>query len=105
MIIVYLSLALVVISLIAFAVSVMNTLKRMNGSIAKISKTGAKMQDQSEEIVNEQNDLTLNLARIQSDVTQKKGKVQDTVRQAKQSALTVQVALCKGKELLKNRSN
>jgi uncharacterized protein YoxC len=105
MVIVYLSLALVVVSLIGFAISVINSLKLMNGTIEKISKTGAKMQHQSEEIINEQNELTLNLTRIQSDITEKKSKVQDTVRQAKQSVLTVQVALCKGKALLKNQTD
>jgi len=102
MIIVYLSLALVVASIIAFIVSAAKTVKLMNGSIEKISKTSAKLEDQTEGILNEKDELTRNLSRIQSDITQKKGKIQDAARQAKQSVLSAQVAFYKGKAFVKN---
>ncbi|MDF2911226.1 hypothetical protein [Sporolactobacillus laevolacticus] len=104
MIIVYLSLVLVVASIIVFVVSAANTLKLMNGSLAKISKTGAKLRRQSEEIISEKNELTRNFSLIQLDISKNKDKVQETVRQAGQSVLLAQVAFCKGKALLKKDS-
>ncbi|MCO7126710.1 hypothetical protein NIE88_13135 [Sporolactobacillus shoreicorticis] len=100
MIIVYLSLALAAVSIIAFIVSAVKTVKLMNGSIAKISKTGASLQDQAEGILKEKDELTRNLSRIQSDITQKKGKLKDAVRQAKQSLLSAQIAFYKAKALV-----
>lgn len=99
MVIVYLSLVLIAAAIIFFVISMMKTAHLMNGSLAKISKTGAKLQDQSAKVVKESEALTVNLSRIQSDIMQKKGKVQDTVNQAKQSILSVQVAVCKGKSI------
>ncbi|MCL1631077.1 hypothetical protein M3N64_03835 [Sporolactobacillus sp. CPB3-1] len=105
MIIVYLSLTLVAVSLILFAAYSVKNVKLMNHSIARIAKTGADVEKQSAAIMNEKNELTLNISRLQSDFTQKKSKVQDAVRQTRQSALAAQIALRKGKALLKNESD
>ncbi|MCO7176012.1 hypothetical protein ACFP7A_09665 [Sporolactobacillus kofuensis] len=105
MIIVYLSFVLVVISLVAFAASVRNTLKLMNGSLAKISKTSATMTRQSKKIMHEKDELTRNLTMIQQDMTKKKDTIQETIREVNDSALHAQVAWYKGKAIFKRQTD
>ncbi|MTT30524.1 hypothetical protein GMB86_00660 [Terrilactibacillus sp. BCM23-1] len=86
MIIVYLSLALVVIAIILFVISAIRTGKKLKGTLADASKITEKVRERTEEIAKEKVVLNKNLDKIQQDVANKKYMVQSTIIEAKKSA-------------------
>ncbi|RYM06153.1 hypothetical protein EWH99_03435 [Sporolactobacillus sp. THM7-7] len=90
MIIVYLSLVLVVAAIIAFTVSVGKTIRRMSGTVGKISATGEKMREQLEKIAAEKNRLTQNFSSIQIEFYRKKEAVHDLTLGVQKAAILAQ---------------
>lgn len=101
MIIVYLSLGLVVAAVIGFFFSAAATLKRMNGTMAKVSKTSEKVRRQAEKIGAEKNTLTQNMSSIQLDFVKKKETVRSVSRQVQQVVVLAQENFYKTKMSLK----
>lgn len=99
LIIVYLSLAVIVLAIVAFIVSAFRTLKRLKGSLADFSKTAAKFNKRIEGIIKEKNQLTKNIEDIQQDFYQKKEKLQDAVLQVQGVKISVQEGLYKAKAI------
>ncbi|MFD2617151.1 DUF948 domain-containing protein [Terrilactibacillus laevilacticus] len=85
MIIVYLSLALVIIAIILFVFSAIRTGKKLKGTLADASKITEKVRERTEEIAKEKGLLNKNLDKIQQDVANKKYMVQSTLIEAKKT--------------------
>jgi len=102
LIIVYLSLALIVLAIASFVVSAFRTIKMIKGSLVDFSKTAAKIRKRIEGIIKEKNQLTKNIENIQQDFYQKKEKVQDAVLRVQSVKISLQEALYKAKEIFKS---
>lgn len=101
MIIVYLSLLLVAAAVVGFFISAARTLKKMNGTLARIAKTGELLRSQTEKIAQEKNELTQNISTIQLDLFKKKKNVQKLSRQIQQTAELAQGNFYKVKMFMK----
>lgn len=85
MIIVYLSIALAVGSLIYLAFSAVKTFKDTKPVMNRITKTTAMIQAKTEQVKTETDKLTLTQQEITSDVQYKKDAVQGTIETVKQT--------------------
>lgn len=85
MIIVYLSIALVVGSLIYLTFSAVKTFKVTKPVMNRITKTTAMIQAKTEQVKTETDKLTLTQQEITSDVQYKKDTVQGTIESVKRT--------------------
>ncbi|PLT33957.1 DUF948 domain-containing protein [Bacillus sp. V5-8f] len=85
MIIVYLSIAVVVGSLIYLAISAVKTFKDTKPVMDRITRTTAMIQAKTEQVKTETDKLALTQKEITSDVQYKKEAIQQTISNAKQT--------------------
>ncbi|RYL95634.1 hypothetical protein EWI07_00180 [Sporolactobacillus sp. THM7-4] len=101
MIIVYLSLILVIAAVAGFVLSVRKTAGLMNGSMARIAKTGEKMREQKEKMSQEKNRLTQSFTAIQLDFYKKRERVNELTRGLQKSIHLTQENIYKVKKSIK----
>ncbi|MBP1080297.1 MULTISPECIES: DUF948 domain-containing protein [Bacillus] len=90
MTIVYVSAALIIISLVYLGVSGVKAKKEINTSLNKVQASVGQLQNNIEEIKNEANRLSDAQQKIQLDINLKKEKVNDTVDACKDLGTTFQ---------------
>ncbi|CAM3035776.1 hypothetical protein [Sporolactobacillus spathodeae] len=84
MVIVSLSLALVVCAIFYFIFSLTQIAKRLNGTLADLSKTTEKFREKGEALAKEKNRLDHTLSLIKLNLVSDKEKMQRTSRQVQQ---------------------
>ncbi|RSK56455.1 DUF948 domain-containing protein [Bacillus canaveralius] len=85
MIIVYLSIALVVGSLIYLGYSAFTTLKEAKPAINNLSQSATRVQQQTESIRTEKDELTANQQQLIADIQQKKAAVNSAIKAVKET--------------------
>lgn len=102
MMMVYFSLALFIITIVLFIISLAKTAKLMNGSMGKIAKTAEKIREQSEKIAEEKHQLTQNLSAVQLDFFKKRERAREAAVNIKKSVTLTQENYYKIKMAVKN---
>ncbi|PLR76839.1 DUF948 domain-containing protein [Bacillus sp. V3-13] len=85
MFIIYLSIALVVGSLIYLGYSAFKTFKEAKPAIDKLSQSAARVQKQTDSIRTETDELTTNQQQIVADIQEKKAAVNSAIKAVKET--------------------
>ncbi|WP_180955091.1 DUF948 domain-containing protein [Peribacillus deserti] len=85
MVIVYISLAAIVLSLVFLGVYAFKTFKRVKPAINSLSETAARLQQKTDTIKVESTQLTENQQQLMTDIQVKKEAVTSTIENAKQT--------------------
>ncbi|MFT8361853.1 MAG: hypothetical protein ABF586_10170 [Sporolactobacillus sp.] len=104
MIIVYLSLAVAVLAILYFIGSFIQTVRRLNGTLANLSKTSEKLREKGEMIAKEKNKLNQSLAQIKLGLVCNKEKMQRTSRQLQQFSNLTHDDFYKMKKAIKRKA-
>ncbi|MBM7643921.1 uncharacterized protein YoxC [Scopulibacillus daqui] len=89
MIIVWLSIALVVIAIICFGIAAFKVIKDMKSTLVNVGKTAENLRERMEGIVKEQEKLNDKLKQLQDDMNHKKNDIQNIASETQSLKTTV----------------
>ncbi|MFC7391813.1 DUF948 domain-containing protein [Scopulibacillus cellulosilyticus] len=104
MIIVWLSIALVVIAIICFGIAAFKIMKDVKSTVVNVGKTAEKLREKAEGILKEQEKLNEKLKQLQEDMNIKKDNIQHIANETKSLKSTVSRSFKNIKEKLTKTS-